>query len=57
VTTIMDLFQKMSSSLPDKWRHAPSSRLTTRQSIALRNVGFFQIDARVGPAHDGVRAS
>jgi hypothetical protein len=43
----MNRFQKMSSSSPG----------LTRQSIALRKILFFQIDARVEPAHDGVRAS
>ena len=28
----------------------------TRQSIALRKIPFFQMDARVEPARDGVRA-
>jgi hypothetical protein len=27
----------------------------TRQSIALRKIHFSQMDARVEPAHDGVR--
>jgi len=43
----MNLFQKKSSSLPG----------LTRQSIALRKILFIQMDARVEPAHDGVRAS
>jgi hypothetical protein len=33
--------------LPGKRREAPSSRLMTRQSIALQ-----KMDARVQPAHD-----
>jgi len=53
----MNLFQKMASSLPGKRRQAPSSRLTTRQSISLRKIHFFQMDARVEPAHDGARKS
>jgi hypothetical protein len=52
----MILFRKMPSSLPGKRREAPSSRLTTRQSISLRKVHFFRMDARVKPAHDGVSA-
>ena len=47
VTATMALFQKMSSSLPG----------LTRQSISVRKIHFFQMDARVEPAHDGVRAS
>jgi len=39
----MILFQEMSSSLPD----------LIRQSISLRKRHFFQMDARVEPAHDG----
>jgi hypothetical protein len=42
----MNPFQKMASSLPG----------LTRQSIALCQV-FFQMDARVEPAHDGARKS
>jgi len=41
------ILRKMPSSLPD----------LIRQSIALRKIHFFQMDARVEPAHDGVRAS
>jgi hypothetical protein len=52
----MILLRKMPSSLPGKRREAPSSRSTTRQSIALRKIHFSQMDARVEPAHDGVRA-
>jgi hypothetical protein len=43
----MILFQKEPSSLPD----------LIRQSIPLRKIYFFQMDARVEPAHDGARAS
>jgi hypothetical protein len=53
----MTLFRKKPSSLPDKRREAPSSRLKIRQSIPLRKIHFFQMDARVEPAHDGARAS
>jgi hypothetical protein len=42
----MTLFRKMSSSLPG----------LTRQSILLRKIRFSRMDARVKPAHDGVRA-
>jgi hypothetical protein len=52
----MTLFRKMSSSLPGKRREAPSSPMTTRQSILLRKIRFSRMDARVKPAHDGVRA-
>jgi hypothetical protein len=52
----MTLLRKMPSSLPDKRREAPSSRLTIRQSISLRKIHFFRMDARVKPAHDGVGA-
>jgi len=41
----MTLFRKMSSSSPD----------LIRRSIALRKIHFFQMDARVEPAHDGAR--
>jgi len=43
----MTLFRKTSSSLPD----------LIRQSIALRKILFFRMDALAEPAHDGVRAS
>jgi len=52
----MNLPQKMSSSLPDKRREEPSSRLKIRQSISFHNIHSL-MDARVRPAHDGVRAS
>jgi len=52
----MDLLRKMSSSLPDKGREAPSSRLKIRQSISFRNIHSL-MGAQVKPAHDGVRAS
>jgi hypothetical protein len=57
VTAAMILFQKKPSSLPDKRREVPSSRLKIRQSISLRKIHFFRMDARVKPAHDGVRVS
>jgi len=43
----MTLFQKTWSSLPG----------LTRQFIVLGKIHFSQMDARVEPAHDGVRAS
>jgi hypothetical protein len=43
----MNVFRKKPSSLPH----------SIRQSIALRKIRFFQVDARLKPAHDGVRAS
>jgi hypothetical protein len=62
----MNLFQKKSSSLPDKRREAPYSRLKLGQSIELRRT-HIQMDARgiwredgasrLLPAHDGACAS
>jgi hypothetical protein len=49
-------FHKMSSSSPDKRRDAPSSNLKIRRSTTFRNIHSL-MDARVKPAHDGVRAS
>jgi hypothetical protein len=53
----MTLLQKKSSSSPGSTRlrgRSPFGEAKARRSILLRKIGFFRMDARVKPAHDGV---
>jgi len=56
----MIALQKKSLSSPDLTRRRGRSRFgvaKARRSIVFRKIRFFQMDARVKPAHDGVAES